>query len=202
VMPSDAPAILRRHEAADARLAAVEAAERTLELRVWGEAGLRVGGGGLAGIDLGVGFGVVVRRPRRSWRRTEGLEGGRGVVEDQRRWRLEEGGAARWILHRWPQAVRPAAEAGPPARKKNVRWRSEEEERKLVKGGRRRAESGLMGRPTKGVQRLLRSGPQSKLESTRWIVFPLVKTYFTTEKTSCKANLNQQDGSCFHWSRP
>jgi hypothetical protein len=35
------------------RLAAVEAAEQARELRVWEGAGLRVGGGGLAGVNLG-----------------------------------------------------------------------------------------------------------------------------------------------------
>jgi hypothetical protein len=33
-MPSDAPAILQRHKAADPRLAAVEAEEQALNLRV------------------------------------------------------------------------------------------------------------------------------------------------------------------------
>jgi hypothetical protein len=93
-----------------------------------GGVGLRVGGGGHADVDLGLGFAIMVRRPYRSWSRTKRLVGGQGV-EDQRRSRLEEGGrrggaGAADCGWRW-HAVRPMAETGVPMQreKEDGRWR-------------------------------------------------------------------------------
>jgi hypothetical protein len=113
----------------------VEAAEQARVLRVWGVhvLGLDVE---LVGVDLGLGFGVA-SSDLAGVGMDGGLRGRPGAVEDRQRWWLKESGVGRWCLRRQPrgrrQTVRPAAEAGASARRKNGGCRRKEEERQ---GGR------------------------------------------------------------------
>jgi hypothetical protein len=65
----------------------------------------------LAGIDLGLGFEVVVQRPHRNWEEWRGYREAR-AMEDRRRLRLEEGRSARWHLHHRPRVVAAGGSAG------------------------------------------------------------------------------------------